>query len=286
VSLVLGYWYRTSPRNRSRGSGDWFGYLGIPMLFVSSQFYALGKQLGIAHAMRTVREQIAHPDCESLPAVRTIWRLQQIESIQLRIDTGATCIAKTRSRAFHDALAAHDTCDVWVAVDDDVEATLPTLQALVEAVRSSDGICLAPYILRRGSCADPLRLSIDLQSYDLHDRRTLAGGGQVVRGIGGGFGLVAMTRNAMVEIAAANPAELWDDDDGIPKLALFREQLENRSWWGEDLAFFRRVPSNVRIEVLLTGHTMHEGMGLDLAIIDRILPVGQTVLDDHPTVTD
>src|SRR3972149_3986209 len=111
------------------------------MLFVTSQFYALGKQLGIARAMQTVRGQLDHPDRESQPAVRAIARLQQIESVQLRIDTGATCIARTRSRAFHSALAAHD-CDVWIAIDDDVEATLPTLQSLIEAVRTSDGICL------------------------------------------------------------------------------------------------------------------------------------------------
>jgi hypothetical protein len=236
------------------------------MLFVSSQFYALGRQLGIARAMRTVHQQIEQPDRESQPAVRAIWRLQQIEPVQLRIDTGATCIAKTRSRAFHDALSAKE-CDVWVAIDDDVEATLPTLQALVEAVRSSDGICIVPYLLRRGSSDDPLRLSIDMHSYQLDDPRTLPGGGQVVRGIGGGFGLVAMSKHAMVEIAAANVAELWDDDDGVQKLAIFREQLESRLWWGEDLSFFRRVPSNVRIEVLVTGHTGHGVECLDLSNI-------------------
>lgn len=254
------------------------------MLFASSQFYALGRQLGIARAMRTVHLQIECPDRESLPAVRTIWRLNQIEPVQLRIDTGATCIAKTRSRAFHDALAAHQ-CDVWVAVDDDVEATLPTLQALIEAVRTSDGICIVPYLLRRGSSDDPLRLSVDMQSYQLNDARTLPGGGQVVRGIGGGFGLVAMSKHAMVEIAAANVAELWDDDDGVQKLAIFREQLESRLWWGEDLSFFRRVPSNVPIEVLITGHTNHGSECLDLsnigAYVERERRIAETSTDQQ-----
>lgn len=241
------------------------------MLFVSSQFYALGKQLGIARAMRTINLQIECPDSESLPAVRTIWRLNQIEPVQLRIDTGATCIAKTRSRAFHDALAAKE-CDVWVAVDDDIEATLETCQALIEAVRSSNGICIAPYILRRGLTDNPLRLSVDKQSYQPNDSRTLPSGGQVVRGIGGGFGLVAMSKHAMVEIAAANLTELWDDN-GVKKLAIFREQLDNQQhWWSEDLSFFHRVPSNVQIEVLLTGHTSHNGEHLELSDIETWRP--------------
>jgi hypothetical protein len=254
------------------------------MLFVSSQFYALGRQLGLARAMRTVHLQIDHPDRDSLPAVRCIFRLNQIEPVQLRIDTGATCIAKTRSRAFHDALAAV-SCDVWVAIDDDVEATLPTLQALIEAVRTSDGICLAPYLLRRGSSDDPLRLSIDLRAYQLQHPRLLPSGGQVVPGIGGGFGLVAMSKHAMVEIATANVAELWDDDDGIQKLALFRETLEKRQWWGEDLAFFRRVPSNVPIEVLVTGHTCHGPEALDLsnlvAYVERERPIAESLTDEQ-----
>jgi len=236
------------------------------MLFVSSQFYALGRQLGIARAMRTINLQIECPDSESLPAVRTIWRLRQIEPIQLRIDTGATCIAKTRSRAFHDALAATE-CDVWVAVDDDIECTLETCQALIEAVRSSNGICIAPYLLRQGSSDEPLRLSVDKHSCQLNNPRRLPNGGQVVRGIGGGFGLVAMTKLAMIKIAADNDGELWNDDDGIQKLAIFREQLENRLWWSEDLSFFRRVPSDVQIEVLITGRTMHGEEYLDLSNI-------------------
>lgn len=234
------------------------------MLFVSSHFYALGRELGIARALRTINQQIDSPDRESLPAVRAIARLDQIEPVKLRLDTGATCIAKTRSRAFHDALAAED-CDVYFAIDDDCEATTPTLRWMIDAVRSSNGICLAPYVLRRASSEGPIRLSVDFAPLDWQNHvRELPDRGEVIRGMGGGFGLVAMHREALLGIAAANQAEAWDDDDGVTKLAIFREELVNRRWWGEDLAFFRRVPLAVRIEILTTGVTMHSGNSLDL----------------------
>ena len=232
------------------------------MLFASSHFYALGRSLGIAGAMQALKDALENRK-GILPAVRTMLLLQEADDVQLRIDTGATCIAKTRSRAFHDALGATG-CDLWVSIDDDVEATAPTLRWLLEAARTSGGICLAPYLLRRGAADDPLLVSVDSQACDVRTPRSLAGGGQVVRAAGGGFGLVAMTRQAMIEIAAANMAELWNDTDGVQKLAIFREELENQLWWGEDLSFFRRVPSHVPIEVLITGYTMHDGIGLEL----------------------
>jgi hypothetical protein len=233
----------------------------LHVIFASSHFYFLGRQLGIAPAMQSLHESIRER-VGILPAVRTMLRLQGLEDVQVRLDTGATCIAKTRSRAFHDAIQSD--CDVWVSIDDDVEATAPTLAALLEAARTAGGICLAPYVLRQGAANTVQRLSIDLHSCDFAHPRRLPGGGQVVRGLGGGFGLVAITRHAMLEIAAHNSAELWNDTDGVQKLAIFREQLENQLWWGEDLSFFRRVPSHVPIEVLVTGYTMHDGVGLEL----------------------
>lgn len=246
------------------------------MLFVSSQFYALGKQLGIARAMRTINQQVENPSRDSLPAVRTIARLNAIEPVQLRADTAATCIAKTRSRAFHDALMASDA-DVWIAIDDDVEASTETLRHMLEAVRTSDGICIVPMLLRPASSDHPMRLNVDLQRYQLDVPRVLPSGGRVVRGLYGGFGLVAMSKHAMIEIGAANSSEIWDDDDGVAKLALFREDLHQRKWYGEDISFFMRVPTNVRIEILITGHTCHSNEPLDLADVVAYLRREDTV---------
>jgi hypothetical protein len=224
------------------------------MLFVSSQFYALGRQVGITQAVRQVQIQLQAPNSDSLPVVRTIHRLRLIDELQLRLDTGATCIGKARSRAFDAALKSG--CEVWIAVDDDCEATTATLRWLIEAVRSSDGICTLPYLLR-GSETKSTTLSLRLHNYQTQALRALSNGGLAMPALEGGFGLVAMSRHAMVEIAAANQDTLYEDDDGERKLGLFHEIMKDGKWYGEDISFFRRVPTNVTIETLCTGETAH-----------------------------
>lgn len=265
------------------------------MLFVSSQFYALGRQLGLARAMRTIQLQIDKPDLQSEPAVRTIARLRSIEPIQLRVDTGAVCIGKTRSRTFHDAyevMRLNPDCDVWLAIDDDCEATSDTLRAMLATVRTSRGICIAPFLLRQGSSETKPRLSVEIPRAavaNVLSESRLMGRQVQVEGspfeaivipcprrtngtpIGGGFGLVALHRQAMQDIAANNTHMLWLDDDGHPKLAVFHEILAGDRWLGEDLSFFARVPPHVEVEILVTGHTSHAGEGLDLESIAAYL---------------
>lgn len=231
------------------------------MLFVTSAFYALGHQIGMAEAMRKIRIQLEAPNRDSFPAVRTIARLRQIDEVTLRLDTGGTYLGKVRSRAFHAALESG--ADYWVTVDDDVEATMPTLRWMLDAVRLSDGVCMVPYLLRSGN-ADETTVSVTLHRFQIDAARELANGGKVLPALYGGFGLVAMSRHAMVEIAAANAHEKWIDDDGVQKLALFHELLRDAKWWGEDLSFFMRCPTNVKIEVLVTGESCHAGRPLRL----------------------
>jgi hypothetical protein len=104
---------------------------------------------------------------------------------------------------------------------------------------------------------------------------------------GGGFGMVGMNRIAMREIVdfakeetPAGPKQWRDDDDhqppaqldlrwldgdGVEKLALFYERLEDGLWYGEDTSFFRyRVPEIVSVEALLCGRIVHAGLELNL----------------------
>jgi hypothetical protein len=238
------------------------------MLFVSSHFYALGRQHGIDQAVRIINLQLQAPDRESLPVVRVVTRLREIEDLQLRLDTGATCIGKARSRAFHDALAAKD-CDVWVTIDDDLDCSMVTLRWMLEAVRSSDGICIVPYLLRPTK-ARAWRTSVEIFDYQVAAKRQLSNGGAVIPGVRGGFGLVAMSRHAMVEIAAANEQTRYQDDDGVSRLGVFQDLVEGGRWYGEDLSFFRRVPSNVPIEVLVTGDTVHDGAPMKLEHLETV----------------
>ena len=130
-----------------------------------------------------------------MPAVRVIARLRLLDELALRIDAGATCIGKARSRAFH--AYRESKADLWVSVDDDNDATVQTLRWLVEAVSSSEPrVCLAPYLLR-GPRKEPT-LSVELPNFYVD--RTLSDGGRVRNARRGGFGLVALNRMAAGEM--------------------------------------------------------------------------------------
>ncbi len=75
-----------------------------------------------------------------------------------------------------------------------------------------------------------------------------------------------MNKAAAQRIAAG--CDQFDDDDGRLNTAAFADLFARangrRAWLSEDLSFFARVPPEVRVEALLTGHTRHCGVTLPL----------------------
>jgi hypothetical protein len=189
-------------------------------------------------------------------------RLRHVDEVALALDAAGTAIGKHRSRFLH-AFYSMPAADVWVSCDDDVEASFETLRWLVEAVRDTRGICIAPCLLRR---KQPV-VNIMFESAGI--LRPLSNGGHAVRCLAGGFGLVAIHRDVATRIYAERSDLAWVDDvDGIEKRAAFIETFDpvDRKWWGEDLSFFlSTVPQDVRVECLVSGHTVHDGKLLDLA---------------------
>jgi hypothetical protein len=257
---------------------------GEAVIFVTTSIYALAKELGPDEAVREFHTQLKLASSppflpimrdllrpaavqQFMPAVRTIARLQTIDGIGVRVDGGATCIGKGRSRAFHAFLEAD--ADTWVSVDDDNEATLETLEWLIEAVRgTAPRICIAPYWLRRTTTQQPI-LAVELPRVAVF--RELSGGGRVRNASSGGFGLVAVNRAAADAIVThctlSRPDLRWQDDDDKSKWAVFHDALAGGKWWGEDLSFFRRLPKEITVEALCTGHTSHAGDVADLRVL-------------------
>lgn len=242
------------------------------MIFVSTMTYALGKELGFSEATAEFQRQLAEPDTDSLPCVRVIARLRSYDEVGVHHDAAATSIGKARSRAFFEGLKLNP--DVYICVDDDVEADAFTLGLLIEAVQGRDDVvCLAPCITR-GSNVVNVALEPDAPV------RELESGGRTRRIVAGGFGLAAMSGATMARLVRAYP-DLHFHDEGVNKPALFLEQLEPldgaprighslvaNSWLGEDVSFCRRVLfSGVRLEALATGLTSHQGQILKL---DRV----------------
>jgi hypothetical protein len=252
------------------------------VIFISLSVYALAKELGADDAVAEVHRQLAElaslgpsakPVGEYLPACKAIARLRLLEEIELRVDAGATCIGKARSRAFH--AFRKSAASTWVSIDDDVDATTQTLGWLLEAVARSlpptPRICLAPCLLR-GPRQEPT-LNVELPQVVLH--RKLSGGGLVRNCNGGGFGLVALNRAAVDHIVVSvesngRPELGWLDDDKEAKIAVFHDELSGGQWWGEDRSFFRRVPKGVDVECLAAGVVAHDGAVLDLSKVPEL----------------
>jgi hypothetical protein len=235
-------------------------------VIVTLPAYTIGKALGVEEGMRELQRQVLNPDAASLPAVRTIARLRKLTDVQLRIDTGGTQLCAVRSRHAHEAWESG--ADVWFSVDDDNEATTPTLADMLEAVRGdTPRIVLAPYIIRGGETRTHIRVSVDLSPI-VTTERLLSSGSRLRPITKGGFGLIAINRAALAAVREACSHLDYIDTDGVERLALFFAEIRNKVWLHDDFSFFARVPSHVSIEALLTGHTMHAGEVLDLSEVE------------------
>jgi hypothetical protein len=249
-----------------------------PKLLISTMLYSLSHELGhdaaVAELHRQV-EELAGPFTgernpqDFLPVAYTIARAMRVFDVGLFVDAGATQIGKCRSRAMAHAMK-HPEFEVWLSVDDDVEATLPTLVALYDACSGgAPSIAIAPCFLR----GRPL---VNVAFPQVVVERKLVGSSAKLRtALYGGFGLVAMSQQALKRI----DCDWFIDDDGEHKPAAFADIIVDaeqtgddwagkKIWFGEDLSFFLRVPRSVRVEALLTGYTRHAGETLNLARVD------------------
>lgn len=227
--------------------------------------YTVGKALGVEKGMVELSRQLQSPEAATLPGIRVIHRLRTLADLHVRVDTGGTQLCQVRSRHAHDAWETGD--DVWFSVDDDNEASTPTLANMLDAVRGdAPRIVLAPYVVR-GAPTNGGRLitaSVELPSVITNERR-LPNGARLRPCKRGGFGLIAINRPALELIREQCKRYVYLDHDDVERLALFYAEIRDRVWLSDDFAFFANVPPAVSVEALLTGHTVHDGQTLDLS---------------------
>jgi len=243
------------------------------MLFVTSHFYAWSKMFPTpAEAMRMLNVELEHPTRESPEAIKTITRLRTLDDCKVALDSGSTSIGRARSIVFTQALeeVLEPGCDVWAAIDDDNEASTPTLRWALEAVRSSEGICVIPYLSRRERESDQVTAVVDITPEQMTQRRELSNGGACVPCRSAGFGLVFMHRHALerMKFVCQVHGLRWRNEKGRTLWAPFLELIDGDCWYGEDISFFRRVPSDVRVEALVVGDSSHAGAALRLEHIE------------------
>ena len=232
------------------------------LIFVTTSVYALAKRVGLEAADREFAKQVENPGGTSLGCARVIARLRKLDDLGLRVDLGVGTAAKMRSRMAD--YAWRSGAEVWLSIDDDVDATKETLEHALAVVRHTRGVVTVPYLLRRPS-------GDEVASCDLVEPvlvRVVAGA-HVARSQVGGFGLVLTHREALERVRRDGGAPTFTDldDDGSSRPALFAELVgKGGRWYGEDWSFFLRLAgAGVQVDALLDGVTNHDG---------RVMPLG------------
>jgi len=259
------------------------------MILASVITYELAKRIGSEAAEKEFAEQcdrfVDPPGAQVLGAAKTIRKLRKHTEVAKLHDAGGTSIGHARSRAFSVALRGLEQgleIDSWISIDDDVEASDETVAHLLGSIDpATPQIVIVPCRLRQERPVANVTLDPD-QGIE----RVTKTGARMRRALYGGFGIVAVSRAALLEIAHAWRDLTYLDDDGQTRLGVFVEFIREGYWFREDYAFFSRVPSHVRIEALCSGVTDHAGYKLRLEALDQIecipVPPGYSRRDTEP----
>jgi cellulose synthase/poly-beta-1,6-N-acetylglucosamine synthase-like glycosyltransferase len=247
-----------------------------PKLFLSTMLYAAAKRLGYQEASQELFRQVTKldptSDSSGIPAAVTLARAAALEPATLNVNAGATVIGKARSLAAAEFLASD--ADVWLSVDDDVVVSQDALVPLIEQCRVEPCLAVVPCLLRNSSSAPNPKPVINLVAGAVALQAQL-GPYKLESVDAGGFGCFAVSR-AVVAAAAELVGAAGDFlHDGRLFRRLFFDELIDRHWVTEDLAFCRRVRElGFRLWAVRTGYSIHAGQRLDLATLEALIPSG------------
>jgi hypothetical protein len=227
--------------------------------YITISSYVLGRLYSPKLASNILTEMVTQPLASTTPlpgctTIRTIWQILQGRGgeADLHADGGGSHIAKTRSRHFSAAVTAG--ADVWITVDDDVEADEKCLGAMLLLLDVKEPrIVGAPCLMRDTGTANFEEPAITRPTQDFPVRH------REIAAIG--TGLLGVNRAALDRLTATEPSLL---DHGGELYPVFAEVRDGRHWYGEDISFCRRAQSaGIPILACLTGTTRHD-VGPDL----------------------
>lgn len=202
-----------------------------------------------------------------VPGFRTLARLHRIAAADLMrfieldrddVFVSATpLVAKARSRVC--GLFLKSLADVWVTVDEDVDADEQALATLLRLTRDQVPlVVLAAMWLRDGS---RMNVAVKSQEFPGPDAGVGTDGGAfpVLRG---GLALAALPRVAVTRMVDRHPSLTFTDEVAGERCpALFLETLDGNVWNGEDVVFCDRArASGVSIWSFIHPGVTHAGM--------------------------
>lgn len=244
------------------------------MILASIITYELSKRLGKAKATELVHRQagsaLVGPDEEKLPCLNVVKELRRHGEVALLHDAGGTSIGHARSRAF--SVALQGNVDLWISIDDDTECSAETVRHLISSLDpTTPQVVIVPALLRQETQC----VNVTFDRSQKLDRITKTGA-HLRRALYGGFGIVAVTNAALLELRDTYQKTLtFKDDDGQERIGVFCEFIRDGWWFRDDYAFFDRLPPHIRVEALCSGATDHAGYRLQLELLENYPSVPQ-----------
>lgn len=235
-------------------------------VFLTCSTYALGKELGIREAAEQFLAQCEGDAEPLLPAARFARRLGNVADVEL-CHLSSTTLPIMRSRA---AWAAYKSAaDVWVTVDDDVEADTGTIRRMLTASLANNAAgfhaVLALPCRVRGIESEQLQVNVRFAT----ELISTFDGQEYRRATHAGTGCMFVSRLALDRLVDAYSESLAfrDEADGETKPALFEMLRElGGPWYSEDYSFsIRCARANVPIYAPVSGVSSHDGLALDLS---------------------
>jgi hypothetical protein len=209
--------------------------------------------------------------------MRTIARARELGEEVFEYTAAGSLITKARSRAA--GFFLRSPADVWLTVDDDAGAELDVLERLVRRARETRGIVSAPCLLRGQTWGRSAKLNIGMDPGARVE-------GDLAPLLRTGMGLVALHRQAILDVASMVPLVTTDTEGSADYPALFLEEVRTGEWIGDDYAFSdRAVAAGVPLFALLNAPTVHARLrGMlreDLAVIvDEATAAGRFARDE------
>ena len=251
--------------------------MSTPRVFCSLFAYSLRKRWEREgrDVNEAVREEIAKKEESDVAGFRAAARLAYVADVNLYVSM-SSLLARARSHAA--GLFLRSGRDVWVSVDEDVEASEEVLASLVKSASSHSFPRTVPSPTRVNSgivltaqvCSGNGRT--DINAIVNPNRGREVDGRRVVPCMQGGFSLAAFSWDAIEHMRKAYPHLVYDGESG-QGLGIFLETImpshdgKSMQWVSEDIVCCRRAQTcGVPVECLLDAEVTHAGVTLDVGV--------------------
>jgi hypothetical protein len=247
-------------------------------LFVSTMLYAASKKLGYQGAARELMRQVQNADVKNdeepgMPVSHIIRHCSDLEECQVHVTAGATILGLARSLAAADFLDSG--ADVWLSADDDMRVSRDAIAALVSQARAEPCLVLTPYLMRETLVESRLAPRVCIAAAPVAVQDRAPSGGKIETVASGGFGCFAVSREVVQWAWDQAGPENEFVEKGRTARRVISDELVERCWVAEDMAFCRRISVRFRRWCVRVGVSIHAGQRLDLQSLEALVRRGE-----------